>query len=58
MNRSQAVFGLGTTELLVVLALALIFIGPEKLPGLATKLGRFVRQARRAMDEFKSDFKD
>ncbi len=58
MDTSPGMFGLGTTELLVVLALALIFLGPEKLPGLANKLGRFVRQARRALDDIKSDFKD
>ena len=47
-------FGLGSGELLIVLALALIFIGPEKLPSLATKLGKIVRQIRQAVDEIKS----
>lgn len=48
-------FGLGTGELLVVLALALIFIGPEKLPAIATALGKFVRRIQRSMDEIKED---
>ena len=47
-------FGLGTGELLIVLALAVIFIGPEKLPGLATKLGRFARQLQRSVDDIKA----
>lgn len=50
-------FGLGTGELLVVLALALIFIGPEKLPEIATTLGKFVRQIRGAIDDIKDDLK-
>lgn len=50
-------FGLGTGELLVVLALALIFVGPERLPDLATKLGKVVRQFRRAVDDIKDDLK-
>lgn len=47
-------FGLGSGELLLVLALALIFIGPEKLPEVATVLGRLVRKAKEALDDLKS----
>jgi len=50
-------FGLGTGELLIVLALALIFIGPEKLPDIATKLGKFARQIRQAVDDIKDEMK-
>ena len=50
-------FGLGTGELLVVALLALIFIGPERLPDLATRLGKVVRQVRHAINEMKEDFK-
>lgn len=51
-------FGLGTAEIILVLALALIFIGPEKLPQIATALGKIVRQIRRAVDEIKDDLKN
>lgn len=51
-------FGLGAGELILVLVLALIFIGPEKLPEMATKLGKFVRQIRHALDDIKDDFRD
>ncbi len=48
-------FGLGTGEILLVLVLALIFIGPARLPEIATKLGKIVRQVRRALDDIKND---
>lgn len=48
-------FGLGTGELLVVLALALIFIGPERLPQIATQLGKAVRKLKQAVDDIKTD---
>jgi len=45
------VFGMGMTEILLVLALALIVIGPKKLPGLARSLGRGLAEFRRATDD-------
>lgn len=50
-------FGLGTGELLVVLILALIFIGPEKLPRIGHQLGKAVRKFRQVVDDLKSDLK-
>ena len=44
-------FGMGMTEILLVLALALIVIGPKKLPGLARSLGRGLAEFRRATDD-------
>mgnify|MGYP001574220448 CR=1 FL=1 len=46
-------FGIGITELIVILVVALIFIGPEKLPGIARTLGRAFNEFRRAGDELK-----
>ena len=37
-------------ELIVVLVLALIFFGPEKLPEVAATAGKFVRELREAFD--------
>lgn len=54
----DSMFGLGTGELLIVLALALIFIGPEKLPQIATQLGKAVRKIRHAVEEIKQDIRD
>ena len=39
-------FGSGGSEFLVLLLLALIVVGPERLPGYAENLGRWVRSAR------------
>ena len=39
--------GINGGELLVIALLALLVIGPERLPQYAAQLGRFVREARR-----------
>jgi TatA/E family protein of Tat protein translocase len=41
-------FGIGMPELLVILALALIVIGPRKLPELARALGKGLAEFKRA----------
>ena len=42
-------FGLGTWELILILVVAVLFLGPDKLPELAKTLGRSVRSIQRAM---------
>ncbi len=44
---------IGTTELLVVLLVALVVFGPRKLPELGRSLGRALRQLQSAPDDFK-----
>lgn len=39
-------FEVGFTEILLILGLALLVLGPEKLPGLAEKIGRWTGRAR------------
>ncbi|MFA5699872.1 MAG: twin-arginine translocase TatA/TatE family subunit [Desulfuromonas sp.] len=46
-------FGIGMPELLLVMALAVVFIGPQKLPHLARTLGRGMREFRDATDDLK-----
>ena len=45
-------FGLGMGEVLIVLAFALIFIGPKKLPELARSLGKGLVELQRSKDDF------
>jgi sec-independent protein translocase protein TatB len=47
-------FGVDTTELLIVALAALIFIGPKELPGAMRTLGRWVGQARAHARHFTS----
>lgn len=51
-------FGIGFTELIVIVIIALIFIGPDKLPGLATALGRAYAEFKKAGDEIKREIKE
>jgi sec-independent protein translocase protein TatB len=39
-------FEVGFTEIILILGLALLVLGPEKLPGLAEKIGRWTGRAR------------
>lgn len=45
---------IGIQELLVLMVLALLVFGPDKLPELGRRLGRAMREFRRASDEFRS----
>ena len=51
-------FGIGFPELLLVMALALVVIGPKRLPDIARALGRGFSEFKRATDELKTTFKD
>src|SRR5215207_559513 len=44
---------IGTSELLVVLVVALIIFGPRKLPELGRSLGQALHQVRGASEDFK-----
>jgi sec-independent protein translocase protein TatB len=46
-------FGIGMPELILIAVVALIVLGPQKLPDLAKSLGRAVREFRKATSELK-----
>lgn len=47
-------FGIGTTELLVILVVALIVIGPSKLPDVMRTIGKGLAEFRRVSTDVKS----
>lgn len=46
-------FGIGSTELIVILIVALIVIGPAKLPEMAKSLGKALGEFRRVSSDVK-----
>jgi Tat protein translocase TatB subunit len=52
------VFGIGMTELLVILVIGLLVLGPKRLPDLARSLGRGLAEFRRASTEMRREFMD
>jgi sec-independent protein translocase protein TatB len=51
-------FGVGVLELLVILVLTTIVIGPDKMPQLAADLGRWIRQTRAYARHLMGDFNE
>ncbi|MDL1873336.1 hypothetical protein FBR05_14240 [Deltaproteobacteria bacterium PRO3] len=47
-------FGLGGGEIVIVLLLAVIILGPKEIPRVATQLGKLFRQLKFAADDLKS----
>lgn len=47
-------FGIGSTELLVIIVVALIVIGPSKLPDIMKTLGKGMAEFRRVSTDVKS----
>ena len=50
-------FGVGMLKLIIIAAIALIVVGPKKLPDLARTLGRGFNEFRKALDGVTDDFK-
>ncbi|MBI3802297.1 MAG: twin-arginine translocase subunit TatB [Nitrospirae bacterium] len=48
-------FGIGFPELLLILVIALVVLGPEKLPQIARMLGRGLYEIRRATEEVRAE---
>jgi sec-independent protein translocase protein TatB len=44
---------LGTSELLLILVVALIFFGPRKLPQISRQIGKSLAEFRKASEDFK-----
>jgi Tat protein translocase TatB subunit len=51
-------FGIGMTELMVIFVIALLVLGPKRLPEVARSLGRGLAEFRRASTELRREFID
>jgi sec-independent protein translocase protein TatB len=51
-------FGIGMTELMVILVVALVVFGPTRLPELARSLGRAMAEFRRASTDLRQTFNE
>jgi sec-independent protein translocase protein TatA len=47
-------FGIGLPELMLIMVLALLVLGPQRLPEVARMVGRAYGQLRRASEEFQN----
>ncbi|MDD4081307.1 MAG: Sec-independent protein translocase protein TatB [Eubacteriales bacterium] len=48
-------FNIGFSELIMILLVAFVIVGPQDLPKVARSLGRAVRSIRKMFDEFKDE---
>lgn len=48
-------FGLGFGEIVLILVVALIVFGPDKMPEVARQMGRFLGEFRRTLDDMKHE---
>ena len=49
-------FGIGPEELMLIAIIALLVLGPERMPRLMRDVGRIVGDLRKASDELQHDF--
>jgi sec-independent protein translocase protein TatB len=49
-------FGLGFGEIVIILVLALVLLGPQRLPDAAKQLGKAMRDFKKATDDVKEQF--
>ncbi len=45
-------FGIGSTEILVIIVVALVVLGPKSLPGIAKTIGKVMGEFRKVTTEF------
>jgi sec-independent protein translocase protein TatA len=49
-------FGIGIPELMLILIIALVVLGPERMPRVARDLGKVLGDLRRTSDELREEF--
>ena len=51
-------FGIGMPELVIILVIALVVIGPQKLPDMARSLGKGLAEFKRASNDFRRNVEE
>ena len=46
-------FGMGFTEILLIAIVAILFLGPDKLPGAMVEIAKFIKNAKKALTSAK-----
>ncbi len=54
----MGLFGIGTPDIMIILILAIIIFGPDKIPGMAAQVGKTIRDFRRYTSELTKEFDD
>ncbi|HYF61719.1 MAG TPA: Sec-independent protein translocase protein TatB [Herpetosiphonaceae bacterium] len=50
----MTIFGIGPVELLIIAVIALVFVGPERLPEMLYQLGQGVNKAKRMITDLRN----
>jgi len=51
-------FGIGFTELVLISIIAILFLGPDKLPGALVEMGKFIKSVKKTIGEAKSSLEE
>ncbi len=51
-------FGIGFTEILLISIIAILFLGPDKLPGALVEMGKFIKSVKKTINEAKSSLEE
>ncbi len=51
-------FGIGFTELLLIAIIAILFLGPDKLPGALVEMAKFIKGVKKTIGEAKSSLEE
>ncbi len=54
----RSMFGIGLPEFILIMALALIVVGPDKLPGLAKTVAKQILELKKAANSLKDSLQD